>query len=563
MSVDESPTIPHGPPVISLGQHVVMKYTQDKGSYILRADLGQKMGQTRVNLEDLAGRPFTQIYEQRSRRFELVHDVNNSELVFDEEGDEESGKVNSKGNVEDSTTTQQLNAMSNTEINQYLNDLLATSDNRKPVKGDNSVYVDSNTAQKLSTADIIKLREEGLSGAEIVKSLMENSATFGIKSDFAQAKYIKRKEKKYRKLYQVLPANPATICETYTYKNRDKVMNLRYDSLAQILSHSGVHSGAHVMVVESMSGLITGAVAYRMRGQGRILTVYAGQQPHYEIVRAYNLEPKDIEIIQPIPATELGPAAKDVKEKGFHTPDPLPNLEEEEERIQKRRQLHDQRRENDEAALKGSNVAAVAEDAATGTVEEDTTNPSNAEDSQNNKKRKREDTVSRPMTDQQLHQSIRDNLHSTGRAGLSRDRVNKFLRQGVDRLIIACKYRPLPILKQALQLLAPSAPFVIFHEFMEPLVDCYLFLQEQELAVKLVLSETWTREFQTLPGRFRPDMFMNATGGYLLTGIYVGMPAPYNVRTASEERVAAAHQQARVERHERHQARGKHNRGRK
>ena len=186
--------------------------------------------------------------------------------------------------------------------------------------------------------------------------------------------------------------------------------------------------------------------------------------------------------------------------------------------------------------------------------------PVNAEDSQNNKKRKREDTVSRPLTDQQLHQSIRDNLHSTGRAGLSRDRVNKFLRQGVDRLIIACKYRPLPILKQALQLLAPSAPFVIFHEFMEPLVDCYLFLQEQELAVKLVLSETWTREFQTLPGRFRPDMFMNATGGYLLTGIYVGMPAPYNVRTASEERVAVAHQQARVERHERHQARAKHNR---
>ena len=32
------------------------------------------------------------------------------------------------------------------------------------------------------------------------------------------------------------------------------------------------------------------------------------------------------------------------------------------------------------------------------------------------------------------------------------------------------------------------------------------------------------REFQTLPGRFHPEMFMSTTGGFLLTGIYVGMP---------------------------------------
>jgi hypothetical protein len=288
-----------GPPTIAVGEHVVMKYSQDKGSYILRADYGQKMGPTRVNLADLAGKPFTQTYELKGRRFELVHDVSNSELVFEDDTNEDNEAKNSseKDVEENEATVQHLNAMSNSEINQYMNELWSSGD-KKPVKGDNSVYVDTNTAQKLSTADIANLRQQGLNGAEIVKSLMENSSTFGIKSDFAQAKYIKRKEKKYRKLYQVLPANPATICETYTYKNRDKVMNLRYDSLAQILSHSGIHSGAHVLVVESMSGLITGAVAYRMRGQGRILTVYAGQQPHYEIVRAYNLEAKDIDIIQ-------------------------------------------------------------------------------------------------------------------------------------------------------------------------------------------------------------------------------------------------------------------------
>jgi len=81
----------------------------------------------------------------------------------------------------------------------------------------------------------------------------------------------------------------------------------------------------------------------------------------------------------------------------------------------------------------------------------------------------------------------------------------------------------LPILKQALQLLTPSSPFVIYHEFLEPLVDCYLYLQEEGVALRLSLSDSWLREFQTLPGRMRPEMYMTTSGGYILTGTYVGM----------------------------------------
>ena len=36
------------------------------------------------------------------------------------------------------------------------------------------------------------------------------------------------------------------------------------------------------------------------------------------------------------------------------------------------------------------------------------------------------------------------------------------------------------------------------------------------------------REFQTLPGRVRPEMYMPTSGGYLLSGIYVGtVPGPF------------------------------------
>ena len=69
---------------------------------------------------------------------------------------------------------------------------------------------------------------------------------------------------------------------------------------------------------------------------------------------------------------------------------------------------------------------------------------------------------------------------------------------------------------------------MVFHEFLEPLVDCYLYLQANALALRLVLSDSWMREFQTLPGRVRPDMFMSTTGGFILSGIYVGqVPCAY------------------------------------
>ena len=44
--------------------------------------------------------------------------------------------------------------------------------------------------------------------------------------------------------------------------------------------------------------------------------------------------------------------------------------------------------------------------------------------------------------------------------------------------------------------------------------------------LRLRLCDTWLREFQTLPGRVHPEMFMSTSGGFLLLGIYVGIITP-------------------------------------
>jgi len=58
-------------------------------------------------------------------------------------------------------------------------------------------------------------------------------------------------------------ATPQSICEASFKKNKEKICNMRYDSLAQILSQSGVCAGNRVMVIESTVGMMTGSVAYR------------------------------------------------------------------------------------------------------------------------------------------------------------------------------------------------------------------------------------------------------------------------------------------------------------
>lgn len=87
---------------------------------------------------------------------------------------------------------------------------------------------------------------------------------------------------------------------------------------------------------------------------------------------------------------------------------------------------------------------------------------------------------------------------------------------------------------QAVLLLTTGSPFVIYHEFMEPLVECYSYLIQRELAVRVVLADTWLREYQILPGRSHPNMYMSGSGGYLLHGVYIGAKVVELVKSISE-----------------------------
>lgn len=56
---------------------------------------------------------------------------------------------------------------------------------------------------------------------------------------------------------------------------------------------------------------------------------------------------------------------------------------------------------------------------------------------------------------------------------------------------------------------------------MQPLTRTFLTLSQMDSVIDLQLNETWTREYQVLPGRTHPEMNMSACSGYLLTGIKI------------------------------------------
>ncbi|CAN1323054.1 tRNA (adenine(58)-N(1))-methyltransferase non-catalytic subunit trm6 [Linum perenne] len=104
--------------------------------------------------------------------------------------------------------------------------------------------------------------------------------------------------------------------------------------------------------------------------------------------------------------------------------------------------------------------------------------------------------------------------------------------QGFSSLIIAAPdLDPWSAVKRLLPLLSYSAPFAIYHQYLQPLATCMHNLQAEKMAIGLQLSEPWVREYQVLPSRTHPFMQMNASGGYVLSGTRISTAANDGLRS--------------------------------
>lgn len=65
-------------------------------------------------------------------------------------------------------------------------------------------------------------------------------------------------------------------------------------------------------------------------------------------------------------------------------------------------------------------------------------------------------------------------------------------------LIIASKFRPLPILEKLIDYMAPNRNFIVYSLIQEPLIECHSFLKRTKKAIHIELSDSWLREYQVI-----------------------------------------------------------------
>ncbi|CAH1435456.1 unnamed protein product [Lactuca virosa] len=333
---------------------------------------------------------------------------------------------------------------------------------------DNRALIDNNTAQTLTGEDIEGMRRQGASGNAIVEALIANSATFENKTSFSQEKYRLKKQKKYAPKVLLRRPFARSICDTYFKKYPARIGFLRVDTLSLLLSFANVSAHSDVLVVDMIGGLITGAVAERLGGTGYVCNTYRGDSPYsIEIVRIFNFNDEINKRIVRLSLDELSNNG-DWKE--------------------------------DEMMLQSANDSNVD-------------NPSSNQS----------DVVLESLSLEvgSMEESVASKVYKAVKPGekAPQDAIKSWKENGFSSLIIAAPdVDAWSIVKEVLPFLSFSAPFVIYHQYLQPLATCMHNLQVEKMAIGLQITEPWLREYQVLPSRTHPHMQMSACGGYILSG---------------------------------------------
>ncbi|XP_061172819.1 tRNA (adenine(58)-N(1))-methyltransferase non-catalytic subunit TRM6-like [Saccostrea echinata] len=359
---------------------------------------------------------------------------------------------------------------------------------------DNRNLHDLDSNQKLSREDIEKMKKEGAKGEEIIGQLIENSTTFKGKTEFAQEKWVKKKKQKHVAEFTVLKPNTRLMCQMYHEKSAAKILNIRMDTLAQILTYGNVHAYTNVAVVDTCSGLVVGAVMERLGGYGKVIHFHPGDRPVRPILDNLDFPKEFLDNLYNFPFCEIDSLKAENSEQtnsdtqsinltkeSLHSDEKGDNSSDTNDDTKKMREVFDERFKSRKS----------------------TTTEGEEVDSPAAKKMKTE------LSAREANKVLYNKRLFEARELL--------LKCDIDCLIIASKYNPTPLVTTLIEYVATSRPVVVYSQYKEAVMDAYAYLREMGCLVNYRVSETWLREYQILPMRTHPVIQMSAGGGYLLT----------------------------------------------
>lgn len=152
--------------------------------------------------------------------------------------------------------------------------------------GGNKEFFDDNTAQALSGSEVLALKAER-GGHEVIDRLVENSSTFALKTQFAQEKYLKKKQAKHLNAFKMLRTNSNTIAEALYIMGHKR--SLRADVIANMTTLSNVNFYSKVLVKDEVQGLLIGTMLQRT-GQS---VSYLGEVSKFKALDYFNFTRED------------------------------------------------------------------------------------------------------------------------------------------------------------------------------------------------------------------------------------------------------------------------------
>ncbi|KAL2305779.1 hypothetical protein Nmel_003668 [Mimus melanotis] len=290
----------------------------------------------------------------------------------------------------------------------------------------------------------------------------------------------------------------------YYAREPGKIIHLRYDTLAQMLTLGNIHAGNKMIVMETCAGLVLGAVMERMGGYGSIIQMYPGGGPVRAATSCFGFPKPFFDNLHEFPLSKVQSLLSGTFTTETLPADPEENalLEEESNGLSEEKQTSLQETEEEPATEAPMEISPT---------EEQDTMDINAEDVDfkgNKEKENKENVREKQIKQWERRKKLKE------AAALLREK-------NADGLIVASKFHPTPLLLSLLDFVAPSRPFVVYCQYKEPLLECYTKLRERGGVINLKLSETWLRNYQVLPDRSHPKLTMSGGGGYLLSGITV------------------------------------------
>uniref|UniRef100_A0A182PTD4 tRNA (adenine(58)-N(1))-methyltransferase non-catalytic subunit TRM6 n=1 Tax=Anopheles epiroticus TaxID=199890 RepID=A0A182PTD4_9DIPT len=349
---------------------------------------------------------------------------------------------------------------------------------------DNRNIIDDRQSQALSTEEILKLREECESSSEVIGKLVENSKSFATKTEYSQEKYLKRKEKKYFEYITIRRPSIRLLADIYWRLDPEKVLGVRFDTLSQIISYSGVCSVGNFLLYESGTNGLLPATMLNSIGAGT-----GGKLVH--------LHPGNVAQKQALLAMDY-PAEQQARCVSVNIYSVL-------------RHFYQEKAQLKESEKPLETIPATEETVGLEKMEEMNGTTKRKHDETENGKTDGEPEVKQLKLEKDKQSWELENETAAGIMG------EKF-----DSLVIVAKEHPYSILKALLPFVKPSRPVVIFSTCREILTECYVDMKSEAAITYLRVTSNWMRQYQILPNRTHPDVTMSGSGGYLLTGYTIG-----------------------------------------